>query len=589
MAYQTPMTIKTALAKIQRQELVLPAIQREFVWREGQIRSLFDSLLRGYPIGSFLFWHIDANRVSEYAWYGFLKDYHQRNLRHCPRLDIPATSVTATLDGQQRLTSLNIGLRGSFAEKEPRKRWDNPEAFPKKSLYLNLLAELDQEDNEQGMHYDLRFLTDEAAKARDATQHWFKVARAYDFTDPFDVMTTLQEMELAGQKRPLNLMQKLYRVVHEMPVIAYFEEQEQNLDKVLAIFIRVNSGGSPLSYSDLLLSIATAQWRERDARVSIYSLVDELNAVGAGFQLSKDLVLKAGLMLADLPSVAFRVTNFKSENMKALDDHWDTIGSALRVAVRLLADFGFSAMNLSADSIVIPIAYYLQSRGLDDSYRTAPRHRTDREAMRLWVCRSLVKSGVWGSGLDTLLLALREVLRGDKSVGFPAAALSTAMAQRGKALSFTEEEIQALADSQYGERRTFPLLSLLYSHVDTRNLFHVDHIFPRSHFTAARLRKASVPEDKIQVFLDECNALSNLQLLDGSSNVSKNDSLPAAWLRTAFSSDAARQEYRDRNDLGDVPDTLAGFDGFTAARRAAIVGRLRTLLGASTPSSDHHT
>ena len=52
-----------------------------------------------------------------------------------------------------------------------------------------------------------------------------------------------------------------------------------------------------LSYSDLLLSIATAQWEERDARSAIITLVDELNDTGMGFNFSKDFVLKAGLMV----------------------------------------------------------------------------------------------------------------------------------------------------------------------------------------------------------------------------------------------------------------------------------------------------
>ena len=44
-------------------------------------------------------------------------------------------------------------------------------------------------------------------------------------------------------------------------------------NKVLDIFVRVNSGGTPLSYSDLLLSMATNQWQDRDAREEVRTLV----------------------------------------------------------------------------------------------------------------------------------------------------------------------------------------------------------------------------------------------------------------------------------------------------------------------------
>ena len=52
-----------------------------------------------------------------------------------------------------------------------------------------------------------------------------------------------------------------------------------------AIFIRRNSGGTTLSYSDLLLSIATSQWRTLDARKEVHRLVDDLNQIGPGLEL----------------------------------------------------------------------------------------------------------------------------------------------------------------------------------------------------------------------------------------------------------------------------------------------------------------
>jgi len=59
-------------------------------------------------------------------------------------------SVTAVLDGQQRLTALNIGLRGSMAMKQPNKWWTNPDAFPERLLRLNLLGTQDADSDEVG-------------------------------------------------------------------------------------------------------------------------------------------------------------------------------------------------------------------------------------------------------------------------------------------------------------------------------------------------------------------------------------------------------------------------------------------------------
>ena len=64
MAFQTPITIYKALGSIECSEYVLPAIQREFVWEPPKIVRLFDSLMRGYPIGSFLFWQVERGSIS---------------------------------------------------------------------------------------------------------------------------------------------------------------------------------------------------------------------------------------------------------------------------------------------------------------------------------------------------------------------------------------------------------------------------------------------------------------------------------------------------------------------------------------------
>ena len=122
MMYHPGGTIRETLRRIEQNQYVLPAIQREFVWSPDQICALFDSLLQGYPFGEFLFWQIDSEHSAEYRYYGFVLDYHQRDNPHCPEARImPGRPITAVLDGQQRLTAFNIGLRGSMAVKRPYK------------------------------------------------------------------------------------------------------------------------------------------------------------------------------------------------------------------------------------------------------------------------------------------------------------------------------------------------------------------------------------------------------------------------------------------------------------------------------------
>jgi hypothetical protein len=94
----------------------------------------------GYPIGSFLFWEVGVANVREFAFYEFLRNYHEKDCSHNPKANvIGSETVTAILDGQQRLTSLYVGLRGTFAYKRPHMHSDSPRAYPVRKLYLNLL------------------------------------------------------------------------------------------------------------------------------------------------------------------------------------------------------------------------------------------------------------------------------------------------------------------------------------------------------------------------------------------------------------------------------------------------------------------
>src|SRR5699024_11273396 len=126
--------------------------------------------------------------------------------------------------------------------------------------------------------------------------------------------------------------------------------------------------------------------------------------------------------------------DFTAANLSRLDEMWDEIAEALRVAVGRLSDFGLSGGTLTASSIVIPLAQYVHHRGLDQSYREVASAAQDRALLKNWVMRASIVPGVWGSGLDQLLQALRATITERGTDGFPAAAIDTMMAARGKSL-----------------------------------------------------------------------------------------------------------------------------------------------------------
>src|SRR5690606_11140759 len=112
--------------------------------------------------------------------------------------------------------------------------------------------------------------------------------------------------------------------------------------------------------------------------------------------------------------------NFTQTNMSLMEKHWPEIRSALITSTDLLASFGYSGRTLTAASAIIPIAYYLNQRGVGHSYVEASTHAADRLKIQRWLTRSLMKRGIWGSGLDSLLSRIRDVIRNHGTDGFPA-------------------------------------------------------------------------------------------------------------------------------------------------------------------------
>lgn len=575
MTFQAPITIKTALERMHRRDYVLPAIQREFVWGQDRIIRLFDSLMRGYPIGSFLFWKIEEARSGEFVYYDFIREFHRRDRKHCERLPgVVDRPVTAILDGQQRLTALNVALAGSFAEKVPRLWRNNPRAYPKTELHLDLTHE---PDDDEDLQHRFEFLTAEQAEGSHAG--WFRVKDIMPMSGGRDLMNWLTENELGNDRlAPENLF-SLHEAVHVKATINYYEETEQDIDRVLDIFVRVNSAGMVLSHSDLFLSIAVAQWTEIDAREAIHQLVDDLNSTHHGFNFSKDLVLKTGLVLTDAPDIRFRAQNFDRENMSRLEGQWHSVANALMTATRLLARFGFSGRTLPSNSTLIPIADWIHRHDIGGGIVDSPTWAEERERIRSWILRSQLKAGVFGSGLDTLLNRLRRAIRQGNGSVFPVDLLEQEMAGLGKAPRFEREELDHLVELAFGDARVFVLLALLYPGINVTGDYHIDHIYPRALFHKRHLRQAGVPEDEMPDYRERMDLLPNLQLLEGPENQSKQDRLPATWLEEQISDPAQREEFRARHDLHELGEGMLDFPAFYEARRQRLEAKLHDLLG----------
>jgi hypothetical protein len=583
MSFQTPVSVANVLERIHSREYLLPAIQREFVWRQDQILTLLDSLMRGYPIGSFLLWDVKAESASKYSYYNFITDFHELTSPFAAKATVPAgKGIIAVLDGQQRLTALNIALYGSHSERKKGAWISNPDAYVKKQVYLNLVESPDHE--ELGLAFDLRFLSEAESKlANGQPNKWYKLNDVLSLADGGpSIMKELVDrgIDLATTE-PFDRLYALYRAITELKPVNWYLETDQNPDKVLDIFVRVNSGGTTLSYSDLLLSMATNQWETKDAREEVRSLVSELNSHGGrDFAFTKDNVLKTALMISNLP-VRFEVSTFTRENMALVESKWDLTRKSLLTATALLKKFGFSSHNLSANSVIVVLAYYMSNLSNQNTYVESGHSAEDRLLIQTWLARTLIKQGIWGSGLDTLLTRLRTAIQEDSGNGFPIVSIEKAMNLVGKSLLFDDAELEDVLSSKYGSPRAFAILSLLYPGLDLSSEFHQDHIFPRSLFRQKSLEKEGVSRELISDYQDRADCLGNLQLLKGQLNIEKQASKPASWLDSEKISDSDRHVYMRENDLDGLPLEFLKFLDFYEARKSRMLVRLKSVLGLS--------
>lgn len=579
MSYQTALTISEIVNEIHKKKYVLPAIQREFVWNTYQIERLFDSLMRDYPISSFLFWLVTKDKIKDYDFYEFLREYHERKKTHNPKANLTGEDeVIAVLDGQQRLTSLYVGLKGSFAYKLPRKRVDNPDAYPTRYLCLNLLKSSDDDEFE----YDFSFLTLEEMDENDDEHFWFRVNNILNLKEQYDVNQFLIENGLLsdyGKEKAgfaNKSLSKLHAVIHTKPSISYYLEKDTQLDKVLNIFIRINSGGTILSYSDLLLSIATAQWEKKDAREEITSFVDLINEIGDGFNFNKDFVLKSCLVMADFNNIAFKVDNFNKKNMLKIEKDWDDITKYLKLAVGLVASFGYSRDTLASNYTVIPIAYYLKSIGAKESYITSNKNLDDKAAIKKWLILSLIKR-VFGGQPDTVLRPIIKAIKGSSN-GFPLEKIKKLFQGTNKTILFSDEDIENLLWSKYGQGFTYSVLALLYPDQDYSNIFHIDHIFPKGKFNKSNLSKLGLSEAQIADYQENVNYLANLQLLQAIPNIEKQDKDVDKWILETFPSSNKRKAYYEKHYIPDMDLKMVNFNKFIANREALLKAQLKTIL-----------
>ncbi|GAA7245009.1 DUF262 domain-containing protein [Helicobacter pylori] len=540
----------------------LPDIQREYVWLkkadEKKIEQLFDSILRGYPIGSFLFWKLQKEDIAKnesdsdklnFQLYKFITNYDERK-PHNEKIgigEIIRDDLYIVLDGQQRLTSLYIGLKGTRTLRKKYAKNNNPNAYEEKRLYLNLKHQPNMDNPEDNYQFEFHAQTPE----NDKKHFWFKVGDILELKSVWDYAN---KHHLEGNE--LKLLEELNKTFHDKQLISFFEEEEKNLNKVLNIFIRVNSGGVKLSYSDLLMSILTASFSS-DIREKMNALVDALKDKGFS-NVGQDQVLKTCLLLIG-KDTTFELKNFNKKNIKEIEENWEEITESIYDAAKLLETFGYAGY-LGSAYILSSLAYF---------YFLNPKMNENDKEQALKFVRNAQITSYFSNSTDTKLNNIANSMKDTQT--FESFNHNLAKHQTWP-LKITNDAIEDMMCSS-GHDRVFPILQILYPNLNYKTTtFHIDHIYPKSKF-----KKENKKLDKD--FYECKNHLYNLQLLEGKENSAKKDKDPEVWLKEEYKNEQAIEEYKKRNYID--PTLKLEWENikeFRETREEAIIKKLKEAL-----------
>ena len=311
-------TFPSLFDQIRNGTIKIPQFQRDFVWSKAQSARLLDSVIKGYPIGTFILWSTHERL---------------RSVRNLGGIDLPDTppgnAVKYVLDGQQRLTSLFVTLNGLTIQRE-----EHEDDYS--HMWLDLQAHEDE---------DLVLLD---VKDRDESS----VIRLHDLLHgEFDF--------LASFSKPAQARIKLYKNRIESYQFSAVQITDAPIDVATEIFTRLNVGGKPLTPFEIMVAKTYDVPRNFDLAERYSDLITELTEIE--FEtIPESNLLQTISILAERD--ARRKVILRLSKDKVIDN-WPLMIDGLKLAI----DYFRSAYGIPASrllpypALVIPFTYFFHN------------------------------------------------------------------------------------------------------------------------------------------------------------------------------------------------------------------------------------
>lgn len=558
---QQDLKIHELVSKIERGEIRIPEMQREYVWRKTRVRDLLDSLYRGYPSGTILTWETDEPVETR---------------------DTPIDQTQGTerfqllLDGQQRLVSMSAVLRG-----EPVVVKDVPR--PIDILFnlehpddLDVVTEVheqggvddadeaemsDATDDEKERLFDrMAFMVDNKIISR--MPHWVSVTEVFkDSSDGKFLekagVTSLSDPRYERYSQRIKRLRDIKNYEYRVHVL----DGTKTYEEVTEIFVRVNSLGAKLRSSDLALAQITAKWRKS---LSVFQEYEQ-RCKDLGFDFDVGILIRNMVAFVSGQS-GFKVVGGLSR--EKLEDGWEKARTGMDFALDFLRGnlkIGNSAL-LTSPFLAISIGCYAHGK----DYRLSA---AETERLRHWALLANAKGRYTRGSAETVLdQELSAIKRGqdiDRLLQLLESQTGRLVVDPGdlenKNVRSAYFKTMFLAFREDNARDWRNGLEISTRRSDTRHSLQTHHIFPK------KLMKGRVPPMKV-------NDISNLAFISGPTNRRIGSKPPSDYFP-----EVVREQGEGVLEAQAIPTDpglwrVEAYDEFLRERRRLVAERLNRFL-----------
>lgn len=311
------------ISEIQKGQIKVPKFQRNFVWSLDKTAKLLDSILKGYPIGTFILWETNE-RLND--------------IKNIGNLELPAIpddiKVQYVLDGQQRITSLYAAFLGAKIQKEGEKKITNYA-----EIYVDLDGDVENND-------DQIVISEKPEEGTFITLH-----EVLNFNEN---LLEIKEKYTDDQFKRIHQYSQTFSTYDFSTIVL----RKEDIDSAIEVFTRINTGGQTLTLFEIMSAKTYDEEQDFDMEDRFQKLLKELEERKYDTISSSVILSVISLILSKNKECKRKV--ILQLDKQAIIDIWDDVISALKESVdyfRSVYRIPVSAI-LPYDSLLVPFAYF---------------------------------------------------------------------------------------------------------------------------------------------------------------------------------------------------------------------------------------